>query len=202
MKKLSILMTMFAVLALASCNKDDGNNGDDNPPVVKKGIMVNEVMIKDTVGLVYIDAQSDACDWAEFYNDDDKDVNLAGYYLSDKGENADDADKWEIPTGSDAVTTVGPGKYLVIVFGAADASGNDLDGIINDTIFCPSGLSSKKDEAVALFDDSKKFVTASEVFSEDGPLGKLDDGKSLGRKTDGDSEWMIFDIATPGTENK
>ncbi len=205
MKKLSLLAALFAMIVLGSCNKDEGtdnNGGGDNPPADTKGVVVNELMTKDHNGLVYVDGQGDASDWVELYNAGDKDIDIAGYFLADDGKDADPASLWEIPSGNAAATTVKAGKYLVIVFGAADASGNDMDGIVNDTIFCPKGLSTKKDKAVALFDANKKLVDESEDFTAGGPFGALADDKSLGRESDGSDSWKVFDTPTPGAKNQ
>jgi len=206
MKKLSILMSLFVVLAFASaCNKDEevDNGGDNgNEPDKKAVVVVNELMTKDTLGLVYIDGQGDGCDWVELYNKGEADLDIGGYFLADDGADADEASQWEIPSDNSKATTIKPGEYMVIVWGAADASGADIEGIINDTIFCPKGLSTKKDVAVALFDKKHKLVDASEKFNADGPFGKLEDGKSLGREGKGTDTWKVFDNPTPGKENK
>ena len=196
-------LIIIGMLSTLSCNKDDGTPPDPNPnDTTTVKVVINEVMTKDTVGLVFTDGLGDGSDWAEIYNTSDKDLDIGGYFLSDKGADATTDDMWEIPTGNSAVTTVKSHTYLVIVFGAADANGNDLDGIVDGRIHCPSGLSSKKDVAVALFNATKVLVDASEEFSADGPFGKLEDGKSLGRESDGSETWKVFDIPTPGAENK
>jgi len=190
----------ISLLATQACNKDKDNN-DDDPPVNTTTVVVNEVMTKDTLGIYYVDGQGDGSDWAEFYNTTDADIDIAGYYVTDKGENAADDDLWQIPTAKGGATMVKAKSFLVVVFGASDANGVDIEGIVNDTIFCPSGLSTSKDEAVALFDASKKFISASEDFTANGPLGELPKGKSLGRETDGAATWKIFDVATPNASN-
>jgi len=196
-------LVIIAMMATAACNKDESTTPD---PVVNDTttakVVINEVMTKDTAGLVFIDGQGDGSDWAEIYNTSDKDLDIGGYFLSDKGSEATTGDMWEIPTGNSDATTVKAHTYLVIVFGAADANGNDLDGIVDGRIHCPSGLSTSKDVAVALFNATEVLVDASEKFNADGPFGELEDGKSLGRESDGASTWKVFDIPTPGEENK
>lgn len=196
-------LVIIAMMATAACNKDEEIDPNPDPnDTTSAHVVINEVMTKDTIGLVFVDGQGDGSDWAEFYNTSDKDLDLGGYYVSDKGENATTDDMWEIPKGNSAVTTVKANSYLIIVFGAADANGNDLDGIVDGRIHCPSGLSTSKDVAVALFDASQVFVTASEKFNADGPFGELDKGKSLGRETDAATTWKVFDVPTPNAENK
>ena len=205
MKKIKFILGSLAVVAMlatVSCNKDEGTTPDPEPEKKDGSVLVNELMSKDTLGLVYTDPMGDNADWSEFYNPGEKDINIGGYFIGDDGENTAEADKYEIPSDNAAATTIKAKGYLVIVWGAADANGNDMEGIINDTIFCPSSLSAKKDKAVAIWDASGKFVDESEDFTANGPFGKLEDGKSLGRETDGSTTWKVFDIATPGTKNQ
>ena len=205
MNKIKLILgslVLVSMLATIACNKDEETPTPPAPEEQDGSVQVNELMTKDTLGLVYTDAMGDKCDWSEFYNAGDKDIDIAGYFIGDDGEETLEEDKYEIPSGNTTATTIKAKGYLVIVWGAANASGDDLEGIINDTIFCPSSLSAKKDKAVAIWDASGKFVDASEDFTTDGPFGKLSDGTALGRKTDGNAEWMIFSVPTPGTENK
>jgi hypothetical protein len=204
MKKIKFILGSLAVVAMmatVSCNKDEATDPVPEPEVKDGAVVVNELMTKDTLGLVYVDAQGDEADWSEFYNPGEKDINIGGYFIGDDGENTDDADKYEIPTDNAAATTIKAKGYLVIIWGAADAAGNDMEGIINDTIFCSSSLSAKKDKAVAIWDASGKLVDESEDFTANGPFGKLPDGKSLGRKTDGATTWEVIDVPTPGKKN-
>jgi len=204
MKKVKFVLGSLAVVAMlatVSCNKDEETTPPPPPPSKDGSVVVNELMSKDTIGLVYTDAQGDPADWSEFYNPGDKDINIGGYFIGDDGKATAEGDKYEIPSDNAAATTIKAKGYLVIVWGAADAAGNDMEGIINDTIFCPSSLSAKKDKAVAIWDASGKFVDESEDFTANGPFGKLPDGKSIGRETDGSDTWKIFDTPTPGKKN-
>ncbi len=196
-------LAIVAILGTAACNKDEETTPPP-PPAKKDGsVLVNELMTKDTLGLVYTDAQGDPCDWSEFYNPGEKEINIGGYFIGDDGEATADADKYEIPNDNAAATTIKAKGYLVIVWGAKDGNGDDYEGIYGDTIFCPSSLSAKKDKAVAIWDASGKFIDESEDFSKGGPLGTdgLAKGKSLGRETDGDKTWKVFDNPTPGAKN-
>jgi hypothetical protein len=201
MRNVFFLLSLSALISFTACNKDEEIvNPDPNPSTFS--VVVNEVMTKViNNGIIYVDGQGDAADWAEFYNPGTTAVNLAGYYVTDKGESAANEDLWQIPSGHDAVTTIPAGGKLIIIFGAVDGAGVDYDGIVNDTIFCPSGLSTSKDLAVGLYDSGKTFKTASALFNVDGPLGVLPDDKSLGRATDGAATWVIFDTPTPNAAN-
>lgn len=195
-------LVIIAMMATAACNKDEPITQDPVPTdTTTAKVVINELMTKDTAGLVFVDGLGDGSDWVEIYNTSSKDLDIGGYFLSDKGVDATSADMWEIPSDNSTVTTVKAHTYLVIVFGASDANGNDLDGIVDGKIHCPSGLSTTKDVAVAIFDKNQALVGASEVFSVDGPFGMLENGKSLGRESDGASTWKVFDIPTPGAQN-
>ncbi|OYT12321.1 MAG: hypothetical protein B6I18_01020 [Bacteroidetes bacterium 4572_112] len=196
-------LAVVAMLATVSCNKDEDTTPPPPPPEPTAGtVVVNELMTKDTLGLVYTDPNGDFCDWSEFYNAGESDINIAGYFIGDDGKETLEEDKYEIPGDDAIVTTIKSKSYLIVIWGAADASGADMEGIIDGKLFCPSSLSAKKDKAVAIWDAGGTFVDESEDFTADGPFGKLEDGKSLGRKTDGNEEWMVFDIPTPNAENK
>ena len=204
MKKIKFILGSLALvgmLATVSCNKDEDTTPPPPPEKTDGSVVVNELMTKDTLGLVYIDALGDECDWSEFYNPGEKDINIGGYFIGDDGESTADADKYEIPNDNAAATTIKAKGYLVIVWGAKDAAGNDYEGIHNDTIFSPSSLSAKKDKAVAIWDASGKFIDESEDFTANGPFGKLEDGKSIGREADGSKTWKVFDVPTPGKKN-
>ena len=107
-----------------------------------------------------------------------------------------------VPDTDPAATTVTAGGRLMVVFGAADELGNDIDGIFDGILFIPTGLKASKDVAVAIFaNDQTTLLTTSEVFSADGPFGALEDDKSLGRLSDGNDTWQIFDVPTPDASN-
>jgi len=173
-----------------------------SPPEPLNQLVINELCTKDDIDPYYTDPAGDGSDWVELYNGTDAEIDIAGYWFSDKGENADDADKYQVPTGSD-ITKIPAGGYLVIIFGAADADGNDMEGIIDGKIFIPTGLSTSKDEAVAMWAaDKTTLVDVSEKFNADGPFGELEDEKSLGRTFDASPKWKVWDVPTPDAINE
>jgi len=199
-------LAVVAMMATVACNKDEGTDPQPEPEVKDGAVVVNELMTKDSLGLVYTDTLGKECDWSEFYNPGEKDINIGGYFIADDGEDSKEEDKYEIPNNAAAATTIKAKSYLVVVWGAKYIDNNkdtlDLEGVHNNIIFCGSSLSSKKDKAVAIWDANGKFIDESEYFNADGPFGKLEEGKSIGRKSDGDSEWIIFDVPTPGAKNQ
>ncbi len=208
MKKIKFILGSLAVVAMlatVACNKDEDTTPPPPPPPATNGeIIINELISKDTLGLVYVDVQGDPADWCELYNSGETDIDIAGYFIGDDGESTDDADKYEIPATNSKATTIKAKGYLILVWGAADVNGDDMEGTINDTLFIASGLKNSKDIAIAIWDKDNKLVDVSEDFSKGGPLGAdgLAKGKSLGRKTDGNADWIVFDTPTPGAENK
>jgi len=207
MKKIKYFLGSLAVVAMlatVACNKDEETAPQPEPEVKDGSVMINELISKDTLGLVYVDVQGDEADWCELYNPGDKDIDIAGYFIGDDGEATAEDKRYEIPSGNTTATTIPSKGYLMLVWGAADANGDDMEGIHNDTLFIASGLKNSKDVAIAIWDASGKLVDESGDFSEGGPLGEdgLAKGKSLGRKSDGDSEWIVFDVPTPGAKNQ
>ena len=69
------------------------------------GVVVNEILASNNTGEV--DEAGDFEDWIELYNNNETDVDLSGFYLTDNGESLQ---KWIIPAG-----TILPAKgYLII----------------------------------------------------------------------------------------
>jgi len=69
------------------------------------GVVVNEILASNNSGQV--DEAGDFEDWIELYNNNETDVDLSGFYLTDNGESLQ---KWIIPAG-----TILPAKgYLII----------------------------------------------------------------------------------------
>ena len=167
-------------------------------------VLVNELMTKVLTEshAYFTEASGDYADWVEIVNTGGTDLNLAGYYFSDKGVDATADDMFLVPDTDAAATTVPANGRLMVVFGAADADGNDIDGVFDGILFIPTGLKASKDVAVAIFaNDQTTLLTASEDFSADGPFGELEDDKSLGRVSDGDDTWQVFDVPTPDASN-
>jgi len=53
-----------------------------------------------------VDGDAEHSDWIEPYNNTDGDINLTGWYLTDK---ADNLKKWQFPSG-----TIAKGGYLIV----------------------------------------------------------------------------------------
>jgi len=199
MKKILAIIAL-AALFMASCVKDEPfvipqDPVDPGDTTVVVTVVINELITKDEVDPYYTDPSGAGCDWAEFYNTGDKAVNIGGMYLSDKGKDAAAGDIYQISDADANITTIQPHDYLVIIFGAADANGADMEGIIDGKVFIPTGMSSTKDVSLAFFDKENKLIDESPEFAG------LEVEKSNGRETDGAANWMVFDIPTPGAAN-
>ena len=197
--------TYYPVEVEGGFNHDDAATWPNyvaSPPEPLNQLVINELCTKDEDNPYYIDPAGEGSDWVELYNATDAEVDIAGYWFSDKGEGADDGDKYQVPTGSD-VTKIPAGGYLVVIFGAADANGDDLEGIVDGKVFIPAGLKPSKDEAVAMWaSDKTTLVDVSEKFNADGPFGELENEKSLGRTFNASPKWKVWDVPTPGAVNE
>ena len=71
-------------------------------------IVINEVSAANSIN---VNEYGKKDDWIELYNTTDKDIDLAGMYLSDK---SDKPQKWQIPADSKANTTIPAHGYKII----------------------------------------------------------------------------------------
>ncbi len=204
MKKYFFLSLIFTALFFTSCVKDEQPAPANPNPEPEKpdytNIVINELIAKDTSNPYYIDAAGDAADWVELYNKGNKAVDVAGMYITDK--EGDEAEWQQIPAGKDGVTVIPPKGFLVLICGAANADGSDMETQIKDgKVFINMGISASKDSVITLFDPDKQQVDRSANFSADGPFGKLPDDHSFGRETDGSDVWKVLFKKTPGEPN-
>lgn len=74
-------------------------------PANNNGVVINEILASNDSGAT--DEAGQLEDWVELFNNNDFDVDLSGYYITDDAANLD---KWQIPSG----TTIGAKGYLII----------------------------------------------------------------------------------------
>jgi hypothetical protein len=149
------------------------------PPTQGTGqLLINEIMAdnEDT----YPDPQEAGAfeDWIEIFNPGTSAVNMSGMYLTD---NLNNRIKWKIPEG----VTIPARGYLVFI---AD----------NETAQGPLHTSwqlSAEGESVGLYGTDGTTLIDSYTF------GIQQGDVSIGRVTDGDGAWSIFQPATPGAAN-
>ena len=178
MKKILFALPLLA-MAFAGCVKDlpyessDPGPGPGPDPVVTNVIFINEVN----------------CGTKEFeiYNASDAAVDIAGYTFT-----KDDKDPWTVPAGKGDIPAKGFRVYV-----AKNADPNEGPSF---------GLSGTKGFKLCLYksDDTSEANLVDMIDNSATVEGfkTVDDGKSLGRKTDGDDEWILFDTPTLGSTNK
>ncbi len=148
-------------------------------------LAINEFMAANT--LFITDPQGDYDDWIEIYNYSDKPIDLGGMYLSD---DLIVPDKWMIPTGFQAQTTVPANGFLLLW----------ADGDIDDG---PTHLDFKlsaSGESIGLYDSKLNIIDSIADYP-----AQADDCSS-GRLPDGSWFWQIFSSETvtsptPGNSN-
>ncbi|HRK75173.1 MAG TPA: lamin tail domain-containing protein, partial [Rhodothermales bacterium] len=102
-------------------------------------VVINELMAQNTKTIT--DEAGEYEDWIELYNTTASDIDLSGYFLSDK---VDNLDKWALPNG----TTIPANGYLIIW---ADENGSQ--GALHANFKL-----SASGEAVLLSDPAKQIV--------------------------------------------
>jgi hypothetical protein len=143
-------------------------------------LYINEVLtanVNDT-----LDNYLETEDWFEIYNPNDYQVNIAGYYFSDNPANPQ---KWKVPNYLADSTTVPANGWLLFW---ADEDANQG---INHTSF---RLSNNAEQLRMFSPDG--FTMVDEISWE-----FLDSDTSLGRFTDGASQWIQFIETTPEASN-
>jgi hypothetical protein len=202
MKKYWILLVFLTGFFITSC-VDDEQPEPVQPEPEKPDysqIVINELIAKDTTDPYFIDEAGDPTDWVELYNKGNKAIDVGGMFITDKEGNS--ADWQQIPQTDAAVTTIPPKGFLVLICGAANADGSDVETQIhNGEVFINMGISASKDSVISLFAPDSSPVCRSGNFSADGPEGKLPDDKSFGVIPDGSDNWKILSVKTPGEPN-
>ncbi|MCD6346328.1 MAG: lamin tail domain-containing protein, partial [Bacteroidales bacterium] len=123
-------------------------------------------------------------DWIEIYNPGNKDVDLAGYYLSDDPMKLD---RWQVSAGDRDLTVVFS-KYYLVLWADKDTS----QGILH----APFGLS-RNGEIIIL----SKLVNDEIVVIDSVRFGVIPKNSSYGRCSAFPSHWKILDDPTPGNSN-
>jgi hypothetical protein len=159
-----------------------GTPGKSNNSIEIEGITINEFMASnhDT----YRDEYGESDDWIEFYNSNDKAVNMGGLYLTD---NLTNPDKHQIPLYASELTTIPAKGYLLFW-----ADGQPAQGVLH--------LSFKLDatgEQIGLV----QFVDNEPVFIDSLTYGSQTTDISIGRYPDGADSWYEFSDPTPLQSN-
>ena len=118
----------------------------------------------------------------EIYNGSIAEVDIAGYVFK-----KDDGGDWEVPAGKGTIPAKG---FLVFMAKNPDINEGPAFGLSGSKGFKLS-LFNKDGELVSEIDNSKSLETFKEVA----------DGNTIGRKTDGADELVIFEGGTIGSSN-
>jgi uncharacterized protein (TIGR03437 family) len=141
-------------------------------------LLINEIMAdnEDT----YPDPQEPGVfeDWFEVFNPGASAVDMSGMYITD---NLNNPTKWRVPNG----VTIPARGYLVFIADNETAQGN----------LHTSWQLSADGEAIGIFGSNGTTLIDSYTF------GVQQGDVSIGRVTDGDGAWSIFQPATPGRAN-
>ncbi len=193
MKRYNIISIIIA-LFFSSCVKDEQPGPDGPLPAEYENIVINELITKDLTDPYFVDGLGEGADWIELYNKGNKAINISGTWVS-KNPGVE-AEYVQIPTSDEAVTTIPPKGFLVIIFGAENADGSKIPtGIADGKIFIEFGLSSSKGNFVAIYDPAKVIIDQSDDFNG------LEDDKSFGRQTDAGPTWATLSTKTPNASN-
>ncbi|MHC4752633.1 MAG: chitobiase/beta-hexosaminidase C-terminal domain-containing protein, partial [Planctomycetota bacterium] len=142
-------------------------------------LVINEFMASNNI---YQDPQGDTDDWIEIYNYGNEAIDLAGMYLTDDLTNTT---MWRFPATNPALTTVGPGDYLVVW---ADNDTTDVGLHANFKL-------SANGEEIGLFDSDGVTLIDIIVFDEQ------DTQISYGRYPDANDNWRFMPFPTPQGTN-
>ena len=148
--------------------------------ITPEPVVINEVMADNI--LTFTDNFAEFDDWIEIYNPLNYHVSLAGYYMSDDSNNPR---RWQVPTSFIDSVTVPALGWL--------------------TFFADGDVGQGVRHANFSLNNNNEFVG---LYSPDG-LTRVDEiawshmgaDTSLGRKLDGDSQWVNFFITTPDFSN-
>jgi hypothetical protein len=132
-----------------------------------KTVVINEFMASNT-GIIK-DEADETEDWIELYNNTDNDIDLSGYFLTDK---ADDLEKWTFPAG-----TVIKAKGYLVIWADEDQEQGSLHSNFK--------LSASGEEILLL--DKQKVILDNVVF------GQQVTNKSTARIPNGIGNFVIGD---------
>lgn len=166
-------LALIWILLTGGCDGASGllglGAGPEHPSVV-----VNEVASRNQSAISA--NQNDTPDWIELYNQSDQELNLAGYYLSDKTE---EPRLFRIPNG----TTIAAHGVRLFWSGEADNDETTFDFALNgsgDLVL----LSSPSGRVL----DSVRF-------------GASEPDRAYARRPDGHGEWAWSHSPSPGARN-
>ena len=157
-----------------------GTPGKPNVNSIIKDLYINEFMPAD----IQVMGEPPNEDWIELYNAGTKPVNVGGLYFTDDLNNPL---RYHIPNTQPAATTIEPRGFLL--FWADNLVDN---GILHIGMRLRGG-----GEQIGL----SQQINGETVFIDALTYEAQADGLSKGRISDGNPEWILFEIPTPGGPN-
>ena len=139
-------------------------------------IVINE--IQSSNGNTYQDEYEKFDDWIELYNPNDTAVNIKGYYLTNESSK-----RTKYAINNDIIV---PAKGHLVIW-----CDDENDQGLNHANF-----------TINKFGDFIGLVSPSQSFIDSLSFGAIYRDYSYGRKSDGDSEWITFQIPTPNAPNE
>ncbi len=172
-----------------------GRKTDGSPTLIvftigTKGASNGSPVIIPVTPKVYVNEINGNEKWLELYNEETIPVDISGFIVRKDKSTKDD---WAIPA-----STIIPAKGFLVW---------TQDDKCTDGSTFTWGISAKKDVNFRLFDTDGNLVDEFDVTPAVNPGDKyysLDDtntAKSVGRKTDGNEELVVFETGTKGTSN-
>ncbi|MFP4470641.1 MAG: lamin tail domain-containing protein, partial [Bacteroidales bacterium] len=156
------------------------------PPINEENIFINEFMC-DNENFVP-DDYGEYDDWIEIYNPGPEAVDIGGWYITD---NLDDPKAFRISDTTPALTTIPSGGFLVLWADDQPAQGALHVGI----------KLSASGEAIGISRSGIIFADSLE-YGSGGVVEPPSVNKSAGRLPDGNDNWTVFEIPTPGDANQ
>lgn len=162
-KKAMMLILISAVLILLISSQS-----------LAQQILINEIMASNKSS--FQDSDSDFDDWLELTNVGEKELNLSGYYLSDKKDNLT---LWQFDTNQDII--IQPGGYLVVW----------ADEELDEEGFHTNFKLSSSGETITLTEPDGNTVVDQIKYPE------IMTDVSYGRNFNNSSKWVYFIFPTP-----
>ncbi len=161
---------------------DGGTPGTANNSVKIEGIYINEFLSSNNSA--YCDEYNEYDDWIEFYNSNDRPVNLGGLYITD---NLNNPCKHQIPIYASELTTIPAGGFILFW-----ADGQPDQGVLH-----LSFKLAQEGEQIGL----AQILENKAVFIDSLTYTGQKTDISYGRYIDGSENWYEFDITTPLQSN-
>lgn len=147
-------------------------------PLAHSQVVINEYSCSNMSGIT--DQFGKTEDWVELHNLGSSAVNLTGYYLSDRVGNPT---KWMIPGGS-----IPPNGYKIVFC-------SKRNGLLGTELHANFNLTQTDNEVIVLANTLGNIIDSHTIVNH------TKENHSVGRQTDGSSNWALFTTPSPGTSN-